>query len=101
RKYNHGEAVAIGMVCALEMSHRLKILDKHKLEKATTLIRSYGLPIKIKGVALKDILTPLYYDKKFIGKRTRFVLVKDIGRAVTKENIPIPLARRIIADRFK
>jgi len=101
RKYNHGEAVSIGMICALEMSYRLKMLNKYALNRAIKLIRSFGLPVNIKGVTLEKIMNSLYYDKKFIGHHTRFVLVEDIGKTAIKQNPPISIVKSVLKERLK
>ncbi|MCM8762929.1 MAG: 3-dehydroquinate synthase [Candidatus Omnitrophica bacterium] len=100
RRYTHGEAVALGMLCALDISARLKLLKKDKFMRIIQLIRSYGLPCEIKGVSLAKILSALYYDKKFQGKITRFVLLKDIGKTLIKENLPISLIKMALKKNY-
>jgi len=99
QKYNHGEAIAIGMLCALDLSSRLKLLSKEKTNRIKKLVQAFGLPSKIKGISLANITAAIYYDKKFLGSRSRFVLLKDIARTTIKEDVPWPLVKRVIKER--
>ncbi|MDP8259671.1 MAG: 3-dehydroquinate synthase [Candidatus Gygaella obscura] len=99
-KYRHGEAITLGMLCAIELSHRLGILNKKDSERIETLIKKVGLPTKIKGLSLEKIINAYYHDKKFIGKTNRFVLTSGIGKTVIKKNIPLALVKEVIKKRL-
>lgn len=94
--YSHGEAISIGMVCAAEIAHRLKLLTENELNKIIDLIKLYKLPTHIKGIALDKIMDSLARDKKFIKAKNRFVLPKTIGRVIVKKNIPEIIIRKTI-----
>ncbi|MCM8779708.1 MAG: 3-dehydroquinate synthase [Candidatus Omnitrophica bacterium] len=100
KKYSHGQAVAIGMLCAADMSCRLNLLGRKKARRIARLIKSFGLSDKIRGVSLNRILAAIYYDKKFQGKHTRFVILKDIGKTAIKEDPPASLVRQVIEERL-
>jgi 3-dehydroquinate synthetase len=55
-----------------------------------------GLPTKIQKAPLRDIIKAHYYDKKFIGSKNRFVIIKNIGRTKIKENIPIKIIKEAL-----
>ncbi len=93
RRYNHGEAIAIGMVLAGQISKKIGLLSQNSLNRITDLISATGLPISAKGISKKKILAAHYHDKKFIGKTNRFVLVEDIGKTVIKQNLPLKIIR--------
>ena len=76
--YNHGEAVAIGMVVAGDISVSLGLTDKMTYSRIEKTITKIGLPIKIDKIKLGAIINAHYADKKFIGKRNRFVLITGI-----------------------
>lgn len=100
RHYNHGEAIAIGMVCAAEISWRLKLISWPTFIKIEKAILRLGLPTKIKQVSFKKILNAYYRDKKFLGKRNRFVLITKIGQTTIRTDIPLPIIKSAILTRF-
>jgi 3-dehydroquinate synthase len=100
KKYNHGEAVALGMLIASDISNKLGLLGQVVLKRIERLIGKVGLPTKIKNIPLTDIIEAHYRDKKFIGSVNRFVLIKDIGRIKIVENIPLKIIREAIEKRI-
>ncbi|MDD5654786.1 MAG: hypothetical protein PHR91_04000, partial [Candidatus Omnitrophica bacterium] len=65
------------------------------------LIRALGLPAEIKKAPLKKIIAAHYHDKKFAGRKNRFVLIKGTNtHPVIKENIPLGLIEEVIKKRM-
>ncbi|MCG8431764.1 MAG: 3-dehydroquinate synthase [Candidatus Omnitrophica bacterium] len=89
--YNHGEAVALGMLAAAGISTRLKMLSGSRSEQIASLIAEVGLPVKIQGLSLKKIISSHYHDKKFIARRNRFVLLDRIGKARVVTDVPLKI----------
>jgi 3-dehydroquinate synthase len=87
-RYNHGEAVAIGMIAANSMSASLGLMKKTEERRVEALIKKTGLPTAVKGVSLPAIYASHLHDKKFIGATNRFVLPVRIGAARTVRNVP-------------
>jgi len=100
KKYNHGEAVALGMVVAAGISKRLKTISAADFTRIKNLIRLYGLPVKLKGVAAEKIIAAHYHDKKFSGKKNKFVLLSAIGRAKVVSAIPLHLIKISLKEIF-
>ncbi len=98
--YNHGEAVALGILVACDISQRLELIDKAVLERIEKLIKIMGLPIKIEGVSLEKIIKAHYYDKKFIGARNKFVLIEAIGKSKIIRGIPESVIRECLRYRI-
>ncbi len=86
--YTHGYAVGVGILVACELAKQLHLLSAHTAERIEALISKAGLPTKISGLKMADILKAQAYDKKFSDGKNRFVLPLAIGRVVVKENIP-------------
>jgi shikimate kinase/3-dehydroquinate synthase len=84
----HGEAVAIGMMAAAKLSHRLNLLSKEALERHQKILHQFGLPVDCEGVSLEHVLTAMELDKKVRGSAIRWVLLKDIGQAVIQNDVP-------------
>ncbi len=100
KKYNHGEAVAIGMVFASALSRQLGFIDTTCAIRIKGLIRNAGLPVMIKGLLLKDIIKAHYHDKKFTGLKNRFVILQGIGAAKIIEGIPLDLVTKVLREQF-
>jgi len=89
----HGEAVAIGMIAALDLSVRLAGLNPSESDRVVSAIKSCGLPSTIPtGLTTDSILDALKRDKKFSSGSIRFILTRHLGSAfvsnqVTLENI--------------
>lgn len=94
--YNHGEAVGLGMVAASDLSCRLGFIDKQLAWRIESLIKLYGLPVKLKRISTKKIINAYYHDKKFVGKQNRLVLVRGITQPVVVRGIALDLIKEAI-----
>lgn len=79
----HGEAVAVGMAMAAEVSRRLGWLAIGDVERVRGLLRRAGLPVAGPSLGAERYLDLMGHDKKVIAGRLRLVLLKSLGRAVT------------------
>ena len=87
-RYLHGEAVAIGMVMAAELSARLKYCGDDIRKMLENLLQAFDLPIKLDHcVPAKDLLQLMKADKKVINDRHRLILMKGLGQAFIAEDI--------------
>lgn len=100
QKYNHGEAIALGMILASQISKRVKLINQATLKRIENLTSAVGLPVHIEGLSLKKILMAYHHDKKFIGGLNRFVLIKDIGKTIIKQNLPLSIIKDSLTGRM-
>jgi 3-dehydroquinate synthase len=100
RRYTHGEAVALGMLCACDISRALGLTGADAGLKVEGLIRQSGLPFVIEGLNASQIIAAHYHDKKFSGAENRFVLVRDIGRTAIVKNVPLPVIAAAVKNRL-
>jgi len=100
KRYNHGEAVALGMLVASDISNLSGLLDIKTAQRIENLIEKVGLPTKIKRIALFDIISAHYRDKKFIAGKNRFVLIKAIGKTEILQNIPLRIIKAALGLRI-
>ncbi len=100
KSYTHGEAVALGMLAASDISCSLGLLDYSLAKRIEKLVKSIGLPLKIKRLSLQGIVNAHYRDKKFIGSRNRFVLSSSIGRTNLVENVPLEVIKQALLKRL-
>jgi 3-dehydroquinate synthase len=88
-RLTHGEAVAIGMAAAAKMSYRLDYLDERSCERIVGVIKQYGLPTEIPGdFNTRAILGFMASDKKAVGARLYFVLIRKTGVPFVTAEVP-------------
>ncbi len=79
--YAHGEAVAIGMVAAGELSIAAAGLDPAAAAEIVALLERYGLPVRLgQPLAEEALLRAMLMDKKTVGGEYRFVLARALGQ---------------------
>jgi 3-dehydroquinate synthase len=86
-QYNHGQAVAIGMVGATMMSINKLNLNKQVLPRLLKLLDQYQLPTHSHGLNPHDILTAMQHDKKNSNGQTRWILLDQIGSAKYNQQV--------------
>lgn len=87
---SHGEAVAIGMIAALDLSVRLAGLPIAQAEQVLETIMSCGLPHKLpSSLSTELLLAALQRDKKFDRGAVRFVLTSQLGSAQVSDKVTI------------
>lgn len=86
-EYLHGEAVSIGLICALRLSIIKGYCSQESEDTLIELLNSYSLPIKMESsLPVSSLMKAMKSDKKVSSGKIRFVLLKAIGRAfVTSE----------------
>jgi len=100
-KWLHGEAVAVGIVMAADLSRRLGWLAKSDFDRIEALIAAAGLPVlsppEIDGPKMQELMA---VDKKVQGGQVRLVLLQGIGQAtVTADVSPALLDQTLRARR--
>ncbi|MGI8549197.1 MAG: 3-dehydroquinate synthase, partial [Dehalococcoidia bacterium] len=78
-RYLHGEAVAIGMAGAGELSRRLGLLSDVDLQRQNALLAAYGLPLTWSGADIETVIGAMAADKKVSGGSVKWVLLEGPG----------------------
>ncbi len=78
--YQHGEAVAVGMVAESRLAQRLGWIGSDVADRLVGLLDRLGLPTSAPGLDADRLLEAMGRDKKNRGGRLRFVLPRSIGR---------------------
>lgn len=99
-RYTHGEAVALGMLVASGLSCKLGLLCDKDLIRVERIVHNSGLPLKIKQVSMRKMIEAYLRDKKFIGGRSRFVLLEGVAKPLIVQDIPIKMVVESIKERF-
>lgn len=95
-KYNHGEAVAIGMHGAVLLSTYMGLCSKSILEKICVLINNFNLPLTAPECSPKSLLPYFARDKKTVGGKTKWILVEDIGQVSIRSDVPQQLIEQVL-----
>jgi 3-dehydroquinate synthase len=82
----HGEAIAWGMIAALDISRRRNMVTEAAARRMETLILSFQPP-PLPSVSAKRLLQAASGDKKNRAGVRRFVLLQGLGDAVVAEDV--------------
>jgi 3-dehydroquinate synthase len=97
QKVSHGEAVALGMVAACEISTRKAGLSKNDRDAIVDLLKKFQLPTKLPAkVPREKILEALKFDKKFERGEIRFVVTPKIGSASLSSDVTMDDVRAAV-----
>lgn len=83
----HGQAVAIGMIVAMQLSEEVTGMGKQHTAQLRAMLQQYGLPVAY-DIDVAKVMDILKMDKKRAGDMIDYILLEDIGKAVIK---PLPL----------
>ena len=102
----HGEAVAIGMVMAFDLSRRLGLCPPDDAERARRHLAERGLPVTLAGLAGPEwtadaLFSHMLQDKKARDGRPTLVLVRGIGQAFTSRDVEAETVRALLNDALK
>ncbi|MFZ3017480.1 MAG: 3-dehydroquinate synthase [Gallionella sp.] len=78
----HGEGVAAGTIMAADLSQRLGWISVQDVSRIRSLFERAGLPVVAPDIGADKYLEFMGLDKKVEGGKIRFVLLKEVGRAV-------------------
>jgi len=92
----HGEAVAVGMAMAADLSLRLRWLTDQDVSRVRNLLARAALPANGPALPVDRYLELMAHDKKVSNGRLRLVLLKRLGDAVTTADVPSELISKTI-----
>jgi 3-dehydroquinate synthase len=84
----HGEAIAVGMVLAADMSCRLGNITSADSERLIRTLTNLELPCVAPRIGAKRALDLMGIDKKVLGGKIRLVLLKSLGEAYISGEYP-------------
>jgi shikimate kinase/3-dehydroquinate synthase len=102
----HGEAVAIGMVCAFRFSARRGLCGDQDLARVEAHLEEVGLPIRMAGIpgwnaGPEAILDAMYQDKKVAHGALAFILARAIGDCFIEKNVEASEILGFLQDELK
>jgi 3-dehydroquinate synthase len=96
KRYQHGEAVAWGIMAAALLGHEAGITSANDVSRIVSLVRRLGPLPPWPRVAPKTLIDAMRSDKKSRGGHLRFVLTPRIGRAASYDHIPLDAVERVL-----
>ncbi len=96
RRYQHGEAVAWGMIAAAVLGHEANITRAEDAARIISLVRRLGALPPWPKVRPEELMKAMRSDKKTRGGHLRFVLSPAIGKARSYDDIPDRLVHRVL-----
>jgi len=86
--YLHGEAIAIGLYLAARLSEELALIDRGSAARVRKIVEQYKLPYRLRSpLSASKLLAAMSRDKKVKQGRLRFVLMEELGKAITYDEI--------------
>jgi 3-dehydroquinate synthase len=96
RVYQHGEAVAWGMMAAALLAHEIGVCEADHVSRIVALIRRIGPFPAWPDVGTKALIEAMVSDKKTLRGKLRFVLSPRMGKAGSYENVPLPAVKSVL-----
>jgi len=92
----HGEAVAMGTVMAARLSEQLGHAPDGTEDAVKRIFHAAALPVDIPAFAADVWLDAMGHDKKNVGSRIRYVLLKGVGKAFVADDVEPEAIHRLI-----
>lgn len=83
----HGEAVAMGMVCASRLAERIGLIETSATERQIKLLEALSLPTRPIECDSEEIYRLMWHDKKVAEGKLRFVLPTRLGEVVLTSDV--------------
>ena len=87
RRFKHGEAIAWGMLAALDYGQELGLLRDEEAARMIRLIHRVGRLPSLRGISLQSLWDALLMDKKFASGDIRMALLRRLGDAEIRSGI--------------
>lgn len=93
----HGKAVAVGMVQAMIMSHRLGFIERCEVARVISLLQAFDLPIRPPYIEPAVALDLMGHDKKVQNGSIRLVLLQELGKAFVTKDFELTTLEQVLA----
>lgn len=97
--FRHGESVAIGMAVASRIAVNMGVLKQECASRQNRLLTDCGLPTTFPDINIDMIADAIHLNKEHTeDDKLRFILPKDIGKAIIVENVTDNQIRQAILE---
>ena len=100
-RFLHGEALGIGLLGAARIAEEVIGLDSAIVERHREIMNRYGLPLAAPGVDAEAVQRAIRSDKKVSAGSVRWVLLKEPGRPVIRDDVPPQLVGKVVGPADK
>lgn len=97
-KIKHGQAVIVGISCALNLSRELQLITESQFRSFSILVAKFNSSIKLKNVDINCIYKIMQRDKKNRANEIKLVLLKNIGEILTNITVDKKLVQKSISN---
>jgi 3-dehydroquinate synthase len=97
----HGEAVAMGMLLAADLSQRLGYLGAADVTRVRELLRRAALPTEAPAIGAARALELMGMDKKVLQGRIRLVLLRRLGAGMVSGDYPADALQATLHSHFE
>jgi len=87
-KVSHGKAVAVGMVLASYLSHKINKIPISSVDEIKNVVNDIYPNLVFNKNEINEIIKLLQYDKKNVSGKVLFVLLQEIGKADYDYEVP-------------
>jgi 3-dehydroquinate synthase len=95
----HGEAVAAGMVMAVDLSLRHHWIDETVKQRTIDLLEESALPVKSPSeMTLDNYMSAMAIDKKTLDGRIKLILLKALGEAIITSDYDHELLKQTLSQ---
>ena len=94
----HGQAVSLGMVCAMRLAQSMGLCSGELVEEVTDVLARAGLPVSLPAVDVDAVWRLMQSDKKKRSGRLRFILLRAPGDAFVTAEVDEQDAQRALAS---
>jgi len=92
-RFLHGEAVAIGMMCAARLAESMGRIDQQLISRQAALLTACNLPLTVSDIDPEALLAAMQHDKKVEHGKLRFVLPTRMGHVELVDDVSLDLVR--------
>ncbi|MBQ6130908.1 MAG: 3-dehydroquinate synthase [Selenomonadaceae bacterium] len=95
KKFRHGEAVAIGMVAAAQISHELGKTSAENVQRLEKLLKRFDMVTTCAGLDADKLYAVTFRDKKTVGGKVNWVLMKNFGDVEICGDVPASVVKKV------
>ena len=95
----HGEAVATGIVMAINLSYQQQWIDNNLRQRTINLLQKANLPVTPpSNMTVDQYMNAMSIDKKVINGTIKFVLLKGLGEAILTSDYNPDFLKKILTN---
>lgn len=95
----HGEAVAVGMLMAADLSARLGWVSNNDVVRIRSLLIAAKLPVTVPNIGSDAFLSLMGQDKKVLDGQLRLVLLRKMGHGIITRDFDLQLLMQTLHNK--